>query len=143
MKITDCILHYKRASSSSSPRRQVWAKLKISYRFLGNFSNKNLHRVKDNPNVQFYHIFHRESLYSCLCVFNSVSITNVTLAKVNFEGIKVDINLEPHLLDDPLKTSTILYIIPANSTASLKIKIGQMTKYEQSLNNPLYLCRPL
>ena len=70
----------------------------------------------------------------------SVSITNETLAKVNFEGIKIDINLEPHLLDDPLKTSTILY---ANSTASLKIKIGQMTKYEQSLNNPLYLCRPL
>ena len=103
MKITDCILHCKRASSSSSLRRQLWAKLKISYRFLGNFSTKNLHRVKDNPNVQFYHIFHRESLYSCLCVFNSVSITNETLAKVNFEGTKVDIDLEPHLLDDPLK----------------------------------------
>ena len=28
---------------------------------------------------------------------------NFESAKVNFEGMKVDINLEPHLLDDPLK----------------------------------------
>ena len=69
---------------------------------------------------------------------------NFESAKVNFEGMKVDINLEPHLLDDPLQNlNNPLYYTFANSTASLKIKIGQMTKYEQSLNNPLYLCRPL
>ena len=67
-------------------------------------ANNKFHRVKDNLKVQFYNIFHREGLDYCLCLLNSVSITNETCMKVNFEGMKVNINLEPHLLDDPLKT---------------------------------------
>ena len=33
---------------------------------------------------------------------------NFESAKVNFEGMKVDINLEPHLLDDPLKNLIVI-----------------------------------